>query len=118
MSARRVYSSKQLGFISFLKDLGSVIAAEPRSIENAIRCGGLAPKKTVYIKNILSRLQNERGRLSFEYLCGLLVEEISKASGWVPKTADRNKTYGHLNRRIPYELKFDLNCLLYILQAL
>ncbi|CAG7869841.1 unnamed protein product, partial [Brassica rapa] len=53
-----------------------VIAAEPRSIENAIRCGGLAPKKTVYIKNILSRLQNERGRLSFDYLCGLLVEEV------------------------------------------
>lgn len=27
--------------------------------------------------------------------------------------ADRNKTYVHLNRRIPDELKFDLNCLLY-----
>ncbi|CAN6984915.1 unnamed protein product, partial [Brassica oleracea var. botrytis] len=53
-----------------------VFAAQPRSIENAIRCEGLAPKKAVYIKNIMSRLQNERDRLPFEYLCGLLVEEV------------------------------------------
>ncbi|WZZ45511.1 hypothetical protein YC2023_041770 [Brassica napus] len=88
MSARHVYSSKQLGFISFLKDFGSrpricevdmVFAAQPRSIENAIRCEGLAPKKAVYIKNIMSRLQNERDRLPFEYLCGLLVEEKNVA---------------------------------------
>ncbi|KAF8052342.1 hypothetical protein N665_1570s0003 [Sinapis alba] len=127
-----------------------VLVAEPKLIENAIRCGGLAPKKTVCIKNIMSRLQNERGRLCLEYLRGLSVEEvktelshfkgvgpktvscvlmfnlqhndfpvdthvfeISKALGWVPKTADRNRTYVHLNRRIPDELKFDLNCLLY-----
>ncbi|KAJ0240331.1 putative DNA glycosylase [Hirschfeldia incana] len=127
-----------------------VLVAEPKLIEDAIRCGGLAPKKTVCIKNIMSRLQNERGRLCLEYLHGLSVEEvktelsrfkgvgpktvscvlmfnlqhndfpvdthvfeISKALGWVPKTADRNRTYVHLNRRIPDELKFDLNCLLY-----
>ncbi|CAH8350754.1 unnamed protein product [Eruca vesicaria subsp. sativa] len=127
-----------------------VLVAEPKLIENAIRCGGLAPKKTVCIKNIMSRLQKERGRLCLEYLRGLSVEqvktelshfkgvgpktvscvlmfnlqhndfpvdthvfEISKALGWVPKTADRNRTYVHLNRRIPDELKFDLNCLLY-----
>lgn len=41
------------------------------------------------------------------------VFEIAKSLGWVPKTADRNRTYVHLNRRIPDELKFDLNCLLY-----
>lgn len=41
------------------------------------------------------------------------VFEISKAIGWVPTAADRNKTYLHLNQRIPKELKFDLNCLLY-----
>ncbi|CAA7025684.1 unnamed protein product [Microthlaspi erraticum] len=127
-----------------------VLAAESKLIENAIRCGGLAPKKAVCIKNILNRLQKERGRLCLEYLRGLSVEEvktelshfkgigpktiscvlmfnlqhddfpvdthvfeIAKALGWVPKTADRNKTYVHLNRRIPDELKFDLNCLLY-----
>ncbi|EOA24469.1 hypothetical protein CARUB_v10017731mg [Capsella rubella] len=127
-----------------------VLAAESISIENAIRCGGLAPKKAVCIKNILNRLQNEKGVLCLEYLRSLSVDEvkselsqfkgvgpktvscvlmfnlqhndfpvdthvfeIAKALGWVPKTADRNKTYVHLNRRIPDELKFDLNCLLY-----
>lgn len=39
--------------------------------------------------------------------------EIAKTIGWVPAVADRNKTYLHLNQRIPNELKFDLNCLLY-----
>jgi len=43
----------------------------------------------------------------------LQVFEIAKAIGWVPPVADRNKTYLHLNHRIPKELKFDLNCLLY-----
>ncbi|KAF3943227.1 hypothetical protein CMV_030193 [Castanea mollissima] len=41
------------------------------------------------------------------------VFEIAKAIGWVPALADRNETYLHLNQRIPNELKFDLNCLLY-----
>lgn len=41
------------------------------------------------------------------------VFEIAKAISWVPALADRNKTYLHLNKRIPNELKFDLNCLLY-----
>lgn len=43
----------------------------------------------------------------------LQVFEIAKAIGWVPDVADRNKTYLHLNQRIPNELKFDLNCLLF-----
>ncbi|KDP31148.1 hypothetical protein JCGZ_11524 [Jatropha curcas] len=41
------------------------------------------------------------------------VFDIAKAIGWVPEVADRNKTYLHLNQRIPNELKFDLNCLLF-----
>ncbi|XP_022738413.1 uncharacterized protein LOC111291096 isoform X1 [Durio zibethinus] len=41
------------------------------------------------------------------------VFEIARAIGWVPTIADKNKTYLHLNLRIPNELKFDLNCLLY-----
>ncbi|KAG9449636.1 hypothetical protein H6P81_009601 [Aristolochia fimbriata] len=40
------------------------------------------------------------------------VFRIAKAMGWVPVGADREKAYHHLNRRIPNELKFDLNCLL------
>ncbi|KAJ0240332.1 putative DNA glycosylase [Hirschfeldia incana] len=67
-----------------------VLVAEPKLIEDAIRCGGLAPKKTVCIKNIMSRLQNERGRLCLEYLHGLSVEEVktelSRFKGVGPKT--------------------------------
>lgn len=43
----------------------------------------------------------------------LQVIQIGKAIGWVPAVADRKKAYLHLNRRIPDELKFDLNCLLF-----
>lgn len=39
--------------------------------------------------------------------------EIAKTMGWVPSVADKNKSYIHLNQRIPNELKFDLNSLLY-----
>lgn len=41
------------------------------------------------------------------------VLQIAKAIGWVPAVADTKKTYLHLNQRIPNELKFDLNCLLF-----
>lgn len=145
-NSQRAFASLKAAFPKW----EDVLVAEPNSVENAIRCGGLAPKKTVCIKNILSRLQKERGSLCLEYLRVLTVEEvktelshfkgigpktvscvlmfnlqhndfpvdthvfeISKALGWVPKTADRNRTYVHLNHRIPDELKFDLNCLLY-----
>ncbi|WCJ36030.1 DNA glycosylase superfamily protein [Euphorbia peplus] len=127
-----------------------VLAAESKCLENAIRCGGLAPTKARCIKNMLTCLLQKRGKLCFEYLrqlsvdevkaelshfkgigpktvsCVLLfnlqlddfpvdthVFEIAKAIGWVPEAADRNKTYLHLNQRIPDDLKFDLNCLLY-----
>ncbi|KAL6605871.1 hypothetical protein ACP70R_041524 [Stipagrostis hirtigluma subsp. patula] len=39
------------------------------------------------------------------------VLRITKAMGWVPATASREKAYIHLNRKIPDDLKFDLNCL-------
>ncbi|CAN4088243.1 unnamed protein product [Withania somnifera] len=39
--------------------------------------------------------------------------QIAKTLRWVPAAADVKKTYVHLNWRIPDELKFDLNCLLY-----
>lgn len=127
-----------------------VVAAEQKCIENAIRCGGLAPTKAACIKNILKCLLESKGKLCLEYLRHLSIDEIkaelscfkgigpktvacvlmfhlqqddfpvdthvfeiSKAIGWVPTAADRNKTYLHLNQRIPNELKFDLNCLLY-----
>jgi len=39
--------------------------------------------------------------------------QIARTLGWVPEGADAKKSYLHLNRRIPNELKFDLNCLLF-----
>ncbi|XP_022994647.1 putative DNA glycosylase At3g47830 [Cucurbita maxima] len=127
-----------------------VLSAESKCIEDAIRCGGLAPTKASCIKNILSSLSKRRGKLCLEYLHNLSIDEvkaelstfkgigpktvacvlmfnlqkddfpvdthvfeIAKFIGWVPDEADRNKTYLHLNQRIPNHLKFDLNCLLY-----
>ncbi|XP_010272058.1 PREDICTED: putative DNA glycosylase At3g47830 [Nelumbo nucifera] len=126
-----------------------VHAAEPKCIENAIKCGGLSVTKTSCIKQLLKGLLEKRGKLCMEYLRDMSVEEIkaelcsfkgigpktvacvlmfhlqqddfpvdthvfriSKAMGWVPTSADREKAYLHLNKRIPNELKFDLNCLL------
>ncbi|KAJ4756892.1 DEMETER-like protein 2 [Rhynchospora pubera] len=40
------------------------------------------------------------------------VFQITKAIGWIPRTATRETAYLHLNNTIPNELKFDLNCLL------
>ncbi|KAK4350439.1 hypothetical protein RND71_029752 [Anisodus tanguticus] len=39
--------------------------------------------------------------------------QIAKTLHWVPAASDVKKTYLHLNQRIPDELKFDLNCLIY-----
>ncbi|WVZ81814.1 hypothetical protein U9M48_029153 [Paspalum notatum var. saurae] len=39
------------------------------------------------------------------------VLRITKAMGWVPATASREKAYIHLNNKLPDDLKFDLNCL-------
>ncbi|KAK9104699.1 hypothetical protein Scep_021543 [Stephania cephalantha] len=39
------------------------------------------------------------------------VFRITKDLGWIPASSDRKKAYLHLNRRIPNDLKFDLNCL-------
>ncbi|XP_071731662.1 putative DNA glycosylase At3g47830 [Rutidosis leptorrhynchoides] len=127
-----------------------VLAADSKCVEDAIRCGGLAPKKTSCIKNMLSCLLEKRGKLCLEYLRDMSVDEIkmelsqikgigpktvacvlmfnlqqddfpvdthvlqiAKAIGWVPIEADTKKTYLHLNTRIPNDLKFDLNCLLF-----
>lgn len=43
----------------------------------------------------------------------LQIFQIAKTLHWVPAEADVKKTYIHLNQRIPDELKFDLNCLIY-----
>ncbi|XP_027167459.1 putative DNA glycosylase At3g47830 isoform X3 [Coffea eugenioides] len=41
------------------------------------------------------------------------VFQIAKSIGWLPVLADVKRAYLHLNCRIPNNLKFDLNCLLF-----
>ncbi|KAL8057143.1 hypothetical protein ABFX02_04G165400 [Erythranthe guttata] len=113
-----------------------ILAADPKCVEDAIRCGGLAPTKSSCIKNLLSSLLERKGKLCMEYLressidevsCVLMfhlqhddfpvdthVFQIAKTMGWIPSSANIKNTYLHLNKRIPDELKFDLNCLLYM----
>ncbi|KAL7222907.1 hypothetical protein ACSBR1_024569 [Camellia fascicularis] len=146
VNSHRAFASLKSAFPTW----EDVLAAESKSVENAIRCGGLAPTKASCIKNVLSCLLEKKGKLCLEYLRDLSVDEIkaelsqfkgigpktvacvlmfqlqkddfpvdthvfqiAKAIGWVPEAADTKKTYLHLNRRIPNELKFDLNCLLF-----
>ena len=40
------------------------------------------------------------------------VWKIALSLGWVPKSADRDGTYEHLNRRVPDAIKYDLHVLL------
>ncbi|KVH94423.1 DNA glycosylase [Cynara cardunculus var. scolymus] len=67
-----------------------VLAADSKCIENAIRCGGLAPTKASCIKNMLSCLFEKRGELCLEYLRDLSIDEIkmelSRFKGIGPKT--------------------------------
>ncbi|KAK3406723.1 putative DNA glycosylase At3g47830 [Eucalyptus grandis] len=146
VNSQRAFASLKSAFPSW----EDVLAAESTCIEDAIRCGGLAPTKAACIKNILTCLLEKRGKLCLEFLRDLSVSEIkaelslfkgigpktvacvlmfhlqqddfpvdthvfeiAKTIGWIPTTADRNKAYLHLNQRIPGELKFDLNCLLF-----
>ncbi|KAK4264289.1 hypothetical protein QN277_025489 [Acacia crassicarpa] len=145
-NSQRAFASLKSAFPTW----EDVLSAGATDVENAIRCGGLAPTKASCIKNVLSCLLERRGKLCLEYLRDLSLDEIkselslfkgigpktvscvlmfnlqrddfpvdthifeiAKTIGWVPAVADRNKTYLHLNRRIPKELMFDLNCLLY-----
>ncbi|XP_058195026.1 putative DNA glycosylase At3g47830 [Rhododendron vialii] len=146
LNSQRAFASLKSAFPTW----EDVFEAESKALENAIRCGGLAPTKAACIKNLLSCLLEKKGKLCLEYLRELSVDEIktelslfkgigpktvacvlmfqlqqddfpvdthvfqiAKAVGWVPEQADTKKTYLHLNRRIPNELKFDLNCLLF-----
>ncbi|KAH6801275.1 DNA glycosylase superfamily protein [Perilla frutescens var. hirtella] len=146
LNSERAFASLKKAFPTWQ----DVLEAESKYVEDAIRCGGLAPTKSSCIKNLLSFLLEKKGKLCMEYLRELSVEEvkaelsllkgigpktvscvlmfnlqhddfpvdthvfqIAKRMGWVPAVADVKTTYLHLNQRIPPELKFDLNCLLY-----
>ncbi|CAO2818261.1 unnamed protein product [Amaranthus hypochondriacus] len=146
INSQRAFASLKAAFPTW----ELVLAAEQKLLENAIKCGGLAPTKAACIRNILSCLKERSGKLCLEYLRDLSIDEIKSelssfkgigpktiacvlmfhlqqddfpvdthvlqiatTLGWVPEGADAKKTYLHLNRRIPNELKFDLNCLLF-----
>lgn len=146
VNSQRAFASLKSAFPTWEE----VLTAEQKLIENAIRCGGLAPTKASCIKNTLSCLKEKNGKLCLEYLRDLSIDkikselscfkgigpktvacvlmfhlqqddfpvdthilQIAKTLGWVPGGADAKKAYLHLNCRIPNELKFDLNCLLF-----
>ncbi|KAL9170743.1 hypothetical protein ABFS82_04G166700 [Erythranthe guttata] len=147
LNSERAFASLKSAFPIW----NNVLAADPKCVEDAIRCGGLAPTKSSCIKNLLSRLLERKGKLCMEYLressidevkaalslfkgigpktvsCVLMfhlqhddfpvdthVFQIAKTMGWIPSSANIKNTYLHLNKQIPDELKFDLNCLLYM----
>ncbi|KAI5084539.1 hypothetical protein GOP47_0000708 [Adiantum capillus-veneris] len=68
----------------------AVYEADPKAVEEAIRCGGLAEIKSSRILSILKTLHQERGKLCLEYLRELSTDEIklelSRFKGVGPKT--------------------------------
>eukprot|EP00927_Polykrikos_kofoidii_P047479 TRINITY_DN41656_c0_g1_i1.p1 TRINITY_DN41656_c0_g1~~TRINITY_DN41656_c0_g1_i1.p1 ORF type:complete len:357 (-),score=54.25 TRINITY_DN41656_c0_g1_i1:36-1043(-) len=73
------------------KGWDAVRVAKPAEVADAIKCGGLAPKKTKWIQHILKTLQSERGKTSMEYLRKLSKEgvhaELERFPGIGKKTA-------------------------------
>ncbi|CAN6477757.1 unnamed protein product [Victoria cruziana] len=69
---------------------GLVHAAESKSLENAIRCGGLAHTKAHRIKTILKTLLDKKGKICMEYLRDMPTEkiktELHQFKGLGPKT--------------------------------
>ncbi|GMH16816.1 hypothetical protein Nepgr_018657 [Nepenthes gracilis] len=86
VNSKRAFASLKADFPTWEE----VLAAEPKLIEDAIRCGGLAPTKAACIKNILSCLMEGTGILCLEYLRDLSIEgvkaELSSFKGIGPKT--------------------------------
>jgi len=54
----------------------AVRTARPTAVEAAIKCGGLAPKKTEWIQHILRTIHKEHGKTSMEYLRKRSKEEV------------------------------------------
>lgn len=74
-----------------------VLNADSKSIENAIRCGGLAPTKASCMKNILTHLLERKGKLCLEYLRCLSIDEVkaelSQIKGIGPKSVNLSSSY-------------------------
>lgn len=54
----------------------AVRKAKPEIVENAIRCGGLAPKKTLWIQHICKTAFEEVGKTSLEHLKKMSKSEV------------------------------------------
>ncbi|MCO5602512.1 hypothetical protein L7F22_056645 [Adiantum nelumboides] len=85
-NSRRAFASLKERFPTW----EAVYETDPKFVEDALRCGGLAEIKTSRILSILRTLKQERGKLCLEYLRGLSTDEIklelSRFKGVGPKT--------------------------------
>lgn len=110
MSYDLFWSLRNLGITQFFW-LVKVLNADSRNVEDAIRCGGLAPTKASCIKNVLSCLLERRGKLCLEYLQDLSVDEIkselSLFKGIGPKTVifSTNLFYNILGFCLPLQVQ-------------
>ncbi|CAI0398900.1 unnamed protein product [Linum tenue] len=86
VNSSRAFSNLKSAF----PHLGRCLLLNQKSVEDSIRCGGLALRKTSCIRNLLSGLQERKGKLCLEYLRNLSVDEIkaerSLFKGIGPKT--------------------------------
>ncbi|KAF4390924.1 hypothetical protein G4B88_030602, partial [Cannabis sativa] len=86
LNSQRAFASLKSAFPTW----ENVLGADSKMIENAIRCGGLAPTKASCIKNLLRCLLERKGKLCLEYLRDFSVDEVkaelSLFKGIGPKT--------------------------------
>jgi len=71
-NSHRAFSQLVKKFSSWEK----VRRAKHAEVEEAIRCGGLAPKKTQWIQAILQKLHEEHGKTSLEFLRKMSKQEV------------------------------------------
>lgn len=79
LSQNTTNTNSHMAFTKLKKRFGTwdaVRTASPKAVEEEIRCGGLAPKKTKWIQHICQTLHEERGDTSMEYLRKLSKEEV------------------------------------------
>ncbi|XP_011620921.1 putative DNA glycosylase At3g47830 isoform X1 [Amborella trichopoda] len=87
VNSRRAFESLKLAFPTW----EDVHAAESKSVVNTIKCGGLAETKASCIKNILSALLEQKGKICLDYLREMPIDKIKAElrhfKGVGPKTA-------------------------------
>lgn len=72
VNSRRAYVNLRERF----SDWGCVKSAQPRSVEAAIRSGGLARTKAARIRRILADVERSRGSLDLGFLRGMSNDEV------------------------------------------